>query len=127
VPVNNSIASLANATLTVTRTVEGTYVNGIYVPGATSTFPIDVVIQPAFNLNRIIGGADLEGAVDNQRVQEIYQIHTTTLLKTRTPTTDPDVIAYKGGNWTVARVEEWDLKGQVHYHVVITKQTRGAS
>lgn len=125
--VNDSISALANHTLTVTRRLKGVYTNGIYVPGATSTFTIVAVVQPAFNLNRIIGGSDLEGTVENQRVQEIYQIHTTTELRTRTETTDPDVVTYKGRPWTVARVEEWDLDGEIHFHAVITKQTRGAS
>lgn len=125
--LNDSILALANETLVVTRTAKGTYVTGKYVPGATSSFSIDAVVQPAFNLNRVIGGADLQAGVENQRVEEIYQLHTVTALATRTPTTDPDVITYKGALWTVARSEEWELDGEIHYHVVITRQTKGAS
>jgi hypothetical protein len=127
VSLNDSITALANATLTVTRMVKKTFVDGIAVAGSTTTFTIDAVVQPAFNLNRIIGGADLQAGIDLQRVETIYQIHTTTELKGRTPTTEPDVVTYKGDAYTVARVEEWDLDGEIHYHVVITKQTEGAS
>lgn len=130
--LNDSITELANATLTVTRKADGTFTNGIYGPGATTTFDIDVVMQPAFNLNRIIGGADLKSDIDLQRVETIYQIHTTTEIKCRTPTTEPDVVTYAGtvfipGDYTVARVETWDLDGETHYHAVITKKTLGAS
>lgn len=125
--LNDSIAALATDTLTVTRTAEGSYVNGIYAPGATSTFEIDAVVQPAFNLNRVIGGADLQAGLDLQRVETIYQVHTVTEIKGRTETTDPDVITYNGDDYTVARVEEWELDGEIHFHAVITKQTRGAS
>lgn len=129
--VNESIDGLANATLTVTRTnTTGAYVDGIWVPGTTTTFTIDAVIQPAFNLNRVIGGADLEGSVENERVVEIYQIHTRTELKTRKkgpPAIEPDLVEYDGAQWTVARVEKWDLDGEAHYHAVITRVTKGAS
>jgi hypothetical protein len=129
--VNESIDSLSNATLTVTRTTTtGAYVDGIWVKGASTTFTIDAVIQPAFNLNRVIGGADLEGNVENQSVVEIYQVHTRTQLFTRKkgpPAIEPDLIEYDDAQWTVARVEEWDIDGEVHYHAVITRVTHGAS
>ncbi|MGN6103655.1 MAG: hypothetical protein ACTHU0_00995 [Kofleriaceae bacterium] len=126
-PLNDTIAALANERLTVTRTLKGTSVHGRYIPGSSSTFEIDAVVQPAYNLNRVIGGANLQALLDNQRVEKIYQIHTVTPLQTRSPTTDPDVIFYEGVSWTVARVEKWELDGEVHYHAVITKQTKGAS
>ncbi len=125
--LNDSITELANETLTVTRTAVGSFVAGIYVTGAATTFSIEAVVQPAFNLNRVIGGSDLQAGLDNQRVETIYQVHTATELLGRDTTKDPDVVTYKGAPFTVARAEEWNLDGEVHYHCVITKQTQGAS
>ncbi len=123
----DSITSLVNATVTVTRHAEGVYTNGIYAPGAASTFTCDVVMQPAFGLNRVIGGADLHAGVEGQSTTDVLNFFTVTEIKTRTPTTDPDVITYRGASWTVARVEPWTLISDTYYRVLITKQTGGAS
>lgn len=125
--LNDSILGLTNETLTVTRRAVGTFVSGIYVPGAPTTFEVVAVVQPAFNLNRVIGGSDLQAGIDGQRVETIYQVHTATEIRGRTPANDPDVVTYRGDDYTVARVEQWDLSGEVHYHAVITKLTSGAS
>lgn len=128
--LNDAILDVDAETLTVSRTPVGAYdpVTGLYVPSASSTFTIVAAVQPAFNLNRIIGGADLSAHVDLQHATDVRQLHTATLLKTRTPTTDPDVIlGLEDANWTVARVERWTLDGETHYHCVIAKQTGGGS
>lgn len=126
--LNDSITRLATNTVTVRRRVEGTFVNGVYVLGAASTFTCLVVVQPAYNLNRVVGGADLSARVDNEKVADVRVVYTTTELKTRTPTTDPDVVTdLEGAEWTVTRVERWDLTGKVHFRCIISKQTEGAS
>jgi hypothetical protein len=129
VSVNESIDGLiTDAGLTVQRYGIGAIVDGIYTPAAPTTILIDAVIQPAYNLNRVVGGADLHANVDGQSSTDIEQVHTRTELFERTPEHDPDVIVgYKGANWTVMRVEKWDLDGEIHYHAVIAKQTKGAS
>jgi hypothetical protein len=116
-------------TLSVQRHNVGSIVDGEYVPAAPSTFTIQACIQPAFNLNRVVGGADLHALVDLQKVTEVRQLYTATELRTRTPQNDPDVILmYEEASWTVARVEKWpDLDGGYFYHVVITKVTGGAA
>lgn len=131
--VNDTLDGLKTDTLTVQRRPAGTMVNGRYVPSTSpTTFTIDAVVQPAFNLNRVVGGANLAALVDGQHVTEVVQFHTATEIRTRTPNNDADVIVgYRGANWTVARVERWVLEDegddQVHYHVVMTRQTLGAS
>lgn len=130
--LNDTITSLANASITVSRTTRVPFVNGRRVAGTTTTIgPLDVVAQPAFNLNRVIGGADLDGTVENQKVVEIYQLHLTAPLYSGESIDgatqyEPDIVTYKGKQWTVARVEEWNLDGEIHYHAVITRQTRGS-
>lgn len=125
----DSITDLVTDTVTVSRTPEGSYVNGEYIKGTPSTFTADIVAMPAYNLNRVIGGANLSALVDDQKVTEVRQLYTVTELKTRTATTDPDVIkAWDGADWTVARVEKWpDLDGGFFYHVVVSRVTAGAA
>ncbi len=126
--LNDSITSLANATITIRRTLESTFVNGKYVKGPPVLIEgVRAVIQPAYNLNRVIGGADIEATVDNQRMAEVYQVHTTAKLYTVQEDHDPDVILWRDSEWTVIRVEEWEITGEIHYHAVITKVTKGAS
>lgn len=119
-----------NPALVVIRRAKGAYVDGVYVPSeTTNTFPVNAVVMPAYNLNRIIGGADLKALVDGQKVTDIRQLFTRVQLRTRgeNPPLDPDVVELEGALWTVVRVERWDGDGDVSYHVVITKQTAGAS
>lgn len=130
--LNDTIDGLANASITVSRTTRVAPVKGRKVAGTTMTLgPFDAVVQPAFNLNRVIGGADLDGTADNQKVVEIYQVHTTVELHAGEEIDgvaqyEPDVVTYKGKQYTVARVEgPWDLGGQQHWHAVITRQTKG--
>lgn len=127
--VLDSIDDLTTDTgLVVSRFVAGTLQYGVYVAAAPTTFKIDAVIQPAFNINRVVGGANLLARVDDQSVDDVRQLHTRTLLRTRTPTSDPDVVMnYEGANWTVVRVEKWIIDDEPHYHCIISRQTQGAS
>jgi hypothetical protein len=133
--VNESIDGLVtDAGVTVRRSTPVPPVDGIAQPSTPSTLTIDAVIQPAYNLNRVVGGADLHALVDGQSVTDVRQLHTRTKLYARVPATDPAgakdpdvVVGYQNANWTVIRVEEWNLDGEIHYHCVIAKQTLGAS
>lgn len=123
--LNDSIDSLLTDTgIVVTRCAPGTLVDGIYTAGAPSTFTIDAVVQPAYNLNRVIGGSNLSALVDGQKATDVRQLHTRTELFVLTeahPT--PDVLTFQGSDWVVARVERWDLSGEVHFHVVAARLT----
>jgi hypothetical protein len=135
VSVNESIDGLiTDPELTVRRSTPVPPVDGIVQPSTTTTLLIDAVIQPAYNLNRVVGGADLHANVDGQSATDIEQLHTRTELYARLPATDPAgpkdpdvIVGYKNANWTVIRVEKWNLDGEIHYHCVIAKQTLGAS
>lgn len=139
--VLRAIDNLANAgvpgkpTITFTRWAAGHYDDntGVWANGASVTSPFKAVVQPAFNLNRVVGGADMQGRVDLQKTTTVMQLHTRTALQTlsKDPGTDAaipaDVITYKGADWTVSRVEIWEDRGQPYYHVVFTKKTGGAA
>lgn len=123
-----SIDSLATGTYTVTRRAAGTWVNGVYTPNPiTTTFTIRAVVQPAFNLNRVIGGADMRHLDEGQFIWDTQVLYTQTPLVTRTTTNDPDIITIDGDDWTAFRVEKWDLAGQVHYRVIMSRKTDGAA
>lgn len=126
--INDSIDSLlTDFGIVITRTGPGAYVDGVYVPGpATSTLTCDAVVQPAFNLNRVIGGSNLSSLVDGQKATDVRQLHTRTALFAIDDTHPvPDVLTFQGSQWIVARVEEWDLTGEIHYHCVVARLTTG--
>ncbi len=127
--LSDSIDALVTDTITVRRTTGSTYVDGIKVPGTQDTFTCDVVMQPAFGLNRVVGGSDLHGLVDGQHATDVRDFFTRTEIRTLTLTNDPDeVVGFDGADWTVARVEKWpDLDGGHYYRALITRKTGGSA
>lgn len=127
--LGDSLDSLVTNTVTLNRRAKGTYVKGVYVLGVLTVIPgITMVVQPAYNLNRVVGGADLSAKADNQKAADVRVCYTSTELKTISDTTDPDVITdLESSSWTVTRVERWELSGDVHYRCILSKVTGGAS
>lgn len=122
----DTIAGLATGTYTVTRHVTGTWANGRYTKSASpTTFDIVASVQPAFNMNRIIGGRDLQHTEQGQYTTNVRLLFTITELFTRRPGFDPDEISIDGSTWTVTRVEKWDHTGRVHYKVVVSEALHG--
>ena len=124
----DTINSLATGTYTVTRRPKGTWSNGVYVLNASpTTFTIKAVVQPAFNLNRVVGGADMRHPDEGQFIWDTQVIYTATPIFTRTDLYDPDIISIDGDDWQAFRVETWNLVGQVHYRVILSRKTDGAA
>lgn len=125
----DTITGLANVTLPVTRRSAGTYdASGLWqASGVTTTFSIIAVMEPANGIARIVGGRDQITDEQGEKVFDVRVIWTATELLTRTQTTDPDIIAYDGSNWKVFRAEKWDLNGQVHWKLALTRLVQGAS
>ena len=92
--------------LTVTRYAAGSYSNGNYVNGATSTFSIIMSVQP-------INGRELIYLPEGQRTRQFLTGYTETLLQTANQEagTKADVVAYNGRNYEVQRVEYWESTG----------------
>ena len=126
--LNETIDDLVtHASVTVQRRLKSTMSMGRYVPNAPTTFTADIALEPAFNLNRVVGGANLSAKVDLQHATDIRVFYTRTQFFTESETTDPDVIINLGGaTWVVARVETWTLVDETHYRVIVTKDTGGA-
>lgn len=126
--VLDSIASLSTGTYTVIRRATGTWANGRYTKNPnSSSFQVKAVVQPAFNMNRIIGGRDLKHDEQGQHVTSVQLMYTTTELFTRTETHDPDEVVVDGATWTVTRVEKWNHTGRVFYKVVISEKLEGGA
>lgn len=125
----DTILSLASGTYTVTRRNAGTIVDGIYTPNPTTTsFSVIASIQPARGLPRVTGGRDMISDEQNQHVTEALVMFTTTEVRERTPTNDPDTIVYGGKTYTIARTEYWEYPDEdPFWTAVLTLQTQGAS
>ena len=96
------IESLSTGTYTITRRVAGSYVNGIYVPGATSTFTIIAAIVPAT-------GRDLLRLPEGRRSVETRILFTTStmLVGAQAGTNDADLVTVDGDVWEVQQSEAW--------------------
>lgn len=126
--LNESIDSLATGTYTVTRRAAGSYTDGIYNGGgAATTLTIEAVVEPATGLQRVVGGDEMRHDDSGQRTNNIQVVYTRTQLYTRKPAQEPDLITIDGRQYTVWRVEAWNLSGEVHYRVLCTLKTSGAS
>lgn len=126
--LNESIDGLLTGTYTVTRRAVGTMVDGIYSGGgATTTFAMPAVVEPATGLQRVVGGYEMRSDNDGQRTNDIQVIYTRTELYTRRPTHEADLVTIGGRQYTVFRVEAWNLSGEIHYRALATLKTAGAS
>lgn len=100
------VLHLASGTYTVTRQTGGSYVNGIWTPGGSSTFSIVASIQPT-------SGEDLVRLPEGVRTRELVTVFTPTELQVKNAPagTEADRIAYKGASYEVQTVEKWDEQG----------------
>lgn len=103
------IGRFATGTYSVARRAAGTYTAGRLVAGASeASFDIVACVQPA-------SGRELQVLPEAQHGEEVKLIFTTTELRTRTPTHDPDVITISGEAYEVFKVETWEAFDDVHY------------
>lgn len=124
----DSIYGHQTGTYVVTRRPRGVFVNGIYVPSASpTTLTIRGVIQPAREIQRVTAGRDMRENEQNQHVDDVRIIHTDTELHSRTPTLDPDTIAFESDTWYVIRVERWQFSGIEFWMAVLTREMDGGS
>lgn len=116
-PLSDSILAFEEpGGLLVTRRVRGVLVDGVYQPGAATTFTIRATVQPAREIARVIAGRDLQEREQGQQVYDTRRLHTPTKLvdeegiDTRNEGQDPDIVHYEGGEWTVLRCEPWNFR-----------------
>lgn len=131
--LNDSIDALATGEYTVTRKAKGSYTDGIFNGGgATTTFTISAVQEPATGLQRVVGGFEMRTGDDGQHTNDIRVIYTRTELFTRSDNYEADLVRINGRNYTVFRCEPWDLSyyetsNEVHYRALASRVTQGST
>lgn len=113
--LNGVIASFATGTYAVARETSQSYdANGRLINGTASSFNITASVQP-------VSGRDLKNLPEAQHGEEMLVVYTTTELRTRTPTTAPDIVTIRGEPWAVVKVNWWDHWGDTHYVVYVSR------
>jgi hypothetical protein len=99
-------------TVTVTRPGAGAYTNGTWTPGSSSSFSIEISLQP-------VQGEDLQILTEAERTRRVMKGYTVTRLYTARESTDqkPDRVAYDGEAFEVHNVERW--RGDLNYYKVL--------
>lgn len=92
-----------NGTYSVSREAAGSYVNGVFVPGAPTVTSVDAAIQP-------VTGRDLKSLPEGQRAEDTRLMLSTFIMRER------DTVTYaplgrSAETWTVFRVEDWTFRG----------------
>lgn len=115
-PLSDVIAQFHTGSLNVRRAVTGTHVDGIYQPTSTTTITTDALhtsVQP-------ISGRALRDLPEGQRSEDTRWLWTTTELRTRTPSNDPDIVELEGDDWRVIKIERFRILDDFH-RVTITR------
>lgn len=113
----DSITSLANATLTVTRRQEVAPINGRAQAPTTVTLSIRASAQPTT-------GIDLQRASDGRTTGDLWTVYTTTRLyigSTEAGTEGgylPDLITIGDKQHEVEHLENWSAFGAQHYKAI---------
>lgn len=115
--LRGAIASLGAKPYQVTRQLAGSWSAGVYTPGATATIDIVANVHPA-------GGRSLQSLPEGQRGNETRLVVTTSELRTRTPTTEPDRITLDGELWTCVRVEHFTGLGGEHWRAFFQREAQ---
>jgi hypothetical protein len=109
--------------LTVYRTGEGKYINGLWEDGATSSFTIKASIQAT-------DAEIMQTLPEGERTKESYTLFTGNSLKTsEVNKSKPDVVIIEGERYQVIRVTaHQNLKyPTAHYEVLVTKENIDAN
>ena len=108
-------------TLTLKRYTAGSYVNGEWVKGASTTQTITGTWQPST-------GEDMQQIIGARRVSEIFKGYTTTPLRTVQPGTtaeQPDSIVKDGIEYEIVFVAPWNNGLIPHYKFVAVRNKEG--
>ena len=103
---------LGAKTYVVTRQGAGAVVDGDFLAGAISTFPIVGSLQP-------VTGAELEHLPEGDRTRGKYKLYTTSDLHKARPNAQADTIATPQGDLEVIAVLDFNLSVQGHWKYVL--------
>lgn len=97
-----TVAAYKTGTYAVTRGAAGSYVTGLWVPGATSVLNLDCAVQP-------LRGRDLQNLPEGKHASDLRKIYCETTLRTvdETAGTPADRISIDGDTYEVITAESW--------------------
>lgn len=110
------IESMSAQNVTLIRGSAGSIVNGLYIPGSTTTSTIRAGVQPAV-------GEDLISLPEGQRERESYKIYSVSQMKTNDETAGikADVLAFYGAEYEVQQVQRHYGLGLDHWKAIVTR------
>lgn len=85
--------------VSITRSATGSYIEGVWIPGSTSSVSINAVVQN-------VQPDDMRVLEEGMRTSEAIKLHSTADLipLSEADKTVGDIIAYQGFNWQVVNV-----------------------
>lgn len=106
---------------TVTRYGTGAYVNGLYVPGSTSTFQAMMSIQP-------VKGPELLKLQEGERTRNFMKGYSDTQLFTarQSPSAKADRVTFQGIVFEVQISDPWNPTDFDHWKVLLAEVNPGA-
>lgn len=100
--------------VTLTRTAPGSFLNGIFVAGAETAFPVIASVQP-------MTAMEMENYPDLQRSSEVFKLYTAEPLQVSNEATGSvaDKITMRGKTYQVQRVEPWEYAFKFSKAIVV--------
>lgn len=101
--------------VTVTRPAQGSFVNGIWVDGTTTTLTIDASVQPA-NTN------DLQSLPENRRTLGVYVLYSDVPFQSAIENKqNPDIVKINGEDYEIAKSMPWQNDVVSHYKAMAVR------
>lgn len=104
----------------VTRYAQGAYVNGVYIPGAKSTFDVVLSLQP-------VTGKELLNLPEGQRGRTFMKGYSPVALFTveQSPSAKADLVSFMGRIFEVQQSEVW-VGDFDHWKILVAEVNPGA-
>lgn len=104
---------------TIKRETAGSYVNGVWVPGSTSTITIQASVQSAT-------GEDQVTLPEGKRLSDIVKMYTDTLLNVvgETVGQQPDKLLWRGHEYEIIQLDERSMDVINHRKYFCSKVTQ---
>lgn len=104
---------------TITRETAGAYVNGIWVPGGTSTFTIQASVQPVTGEDQLVLPA-------GKRLSDYVKAYTSTDLQVLDESSglQPDKLTWRGNEYECISVDVRQMSVIDHFKYIFSKVTQ---
>lgn len=99
---------------TIKRTAPGSYVNGLFVDGATSTFLIQATVQP-------MTGEDMFTLPEGRRLSDYVKVYTDTLIQVVAEGQQPDRLVWRDNEYEAIQLDVRQMGVIDHYKVVFSR------